>query len=369
MTTQTILIVDDELAIRRIIQRLLSSRGYEVLTASNADEARALLADRPVDLIISDYVMPGEDGLSFLSQLQKRYPDLLRVMLTGFADVQTVLKAINEAHVEHFIVKPFEVENLLEVVENLMVARKRAQPSAEQRSAPAPPHPDAPETAPTPDEPSPDEPSPDEPSPDEPSPRPDTVMRMLEEFPGIDEVRRNTQGYIVLDEQEGLPASPRSHDSDRDPRPGAPGPSEDRRALPRGGPKQPSREPTFLRNLKREHPDIAEVRRSTDGHILLDDDELETLFETNEYRMPTRLKQPSGSQAKRADGAPWAAKKRPEPRSETPSEPRSAAVSPGAVPLDDWQEPNNTGRKERSSQTHPDSEIVFDDALLKLIGE
>jgi CheY-like chemotaxis protein len=383
MTTQTILIVDDELAIQNIIRRLLSRRGFEVLTAGGAAEARQILEDESVavDLIISDYVMPGEDGLSFLAQIRGSHPDIVRVLLTGFADVRTAVKAINEAHVQHFIVKPFEAAELLQVIGDLLPHQTPQSSASVPQASPEPgragPHGPEQTREWEPEEATPRSPEsvgcrePEEQRHGRREP-PNTLMRLRQAHPGIDEVRRNTQGFIVLPEDEQSYAAPRTteYDSVKPVEAGSTGdprvPPDAAHPAPCAAAKQPHREPTFLRNLKRDHPAITKVRRSTEGRILIDDDELEALWgldEDHPARGDGRADPLPVPEPARKQPEPRVARERPEPKLSAPVDPRD-----GSLPLDDWQDPTNPARGTAGSSARPDSEIVFDDALLKLIG-
>jgi DNA-binding NtrC family response regulator len=108
----TILIVDDEAPIRRSLQRLFAREHYRVLEASGGQEALKIADTDAVDLIISDYVMPDGNGLDLLTTMKKRHPRVVRMIMTGKADLQTVITAINEGHVYRFILKPWDNDDL-----------------------------------------------------------------------------------------------------------------------------------------------------------------------------------------------------------------------------------------------------------------
>jgi DNA-binding NtrC family response regulator len=106
MSSATILVVDDEQRVLDGLIRSLRWSKYTVLSATSPEAALELLRDHPVDLIISDHLMPGMSGLEFLKLVRDRFPDTVRVMLTGHADMETAVKAINEGEIYRFLSKP-----------------------------------------------------------------------------------------------------------------------------------------------------------------------------------------------------------------------------------------------------------------------
>jgi DNA-binding NtrC family response regulator len=108
----TILIVDDEAPIRRALQRLFAREHYRVLEAAGEQEALKIADADTVDLIISDYVMPGGNGLDLLTTMKKRHPHVVRMIMTGRADLQAVITAINEGHVYRFVLKPWDNDDV-----------------------------------------------------------------------------------------------------------------------------------------------------------------------------------------------------------------------------------------------------------------
>lgn len=108
----TLLLVDDEENILKSLRRLLRHEPYAILTAGDAAQAMQLLDQQPIDLIVSDARMPGMDGASLLAEVQQRWPDCLRILLTGHADIGTMVKAINEGHIYRYISKPWDDDEL-----------------------------------------------------------------------------------------------------------------------------------------------------------------------------------------------------------------------------------------------------------------
>src|SRR5437016_9260938 len=99
MKKHTILIVDDEPMVIRLLEMTFSTDPYQVLTASSGPAALSLLESQSVSLIISDNQMPEMTGIELLSQVGRRWPQSVRILLTGFADAEVTMSAINEGRV------------------------------------------------------------------------------------------------------------------------------------------------------------------------------------------------------------------------------------------------------------------------------
>ena len=112
---RVVLVVDDEPASLRAVRRALMD-DCEVLMAASAAEALEVLAAHSVALVVADQRMPGTSGTEFLAQTVERYPDLVRIMLTGYADVEALREAINSGRVYHCLTKPWETRELRQVV-------------------------------------------------------------------------------------------------------------------------------------------------------------------------------------------------------------------------------------------------------------
>lgn len=117
ITKSTVLLVDDEENILKSIQRLLSDSSYKILTAGNAVQAIEIIKNNSVSVIVSDHRMPGTLGVDLLSQVKTISPDTVRILLTGYADLDTAIDAINRGEVFRFIKKPWENHALKEIIE------------------------------------------------------------------------------------------------------------------------------------------------------------------------------------------------------------------------------------------------------------
>jgi response regulator RpfG family c-di-GMP phosphodiesterase len=111
-TQHTILCLDDERNILQSLKRLLRKEGYNMLFASTGEEAFELLEQNDVHLIISDQRMPQMSGTEFLAKVKERYPDVLRVILTGYTDVDSITESINKGNIYKFFLKPWNDQNL-----------------------------------------------------------------------------------------------------------------------------------------------------------------------------------------------------------------------------------------------------------------
>lgn len=107
-TARKILVVDDEQNVLNALRRTLRREGYEVYACTHPQEALELLPQLNVDLVLSDHLMPNMTGLEFLKRVRTRFPDSMRIMLTGHADMQTAIDAINQGEIYRFLTKPWD---------------------------------------------------------------------------------------------------------------------------------------------------------------------------------------------------------------------------------------------------------------------
>lgn len=114
----TIAFIDDEINILSSIKRLLRHQGWDILTFSSPEVAVTELSGRQdIEIIVSDYRMPVMDGVETLNILKKGCPNALRMILSGHADLQGVLLAVNQAEIYRFITKPWVDEDFIVTLE------------------------------------------------------------------------------------------------------------------------------------------------------------------------------------------------------------------------------------------------------------
>ena len=111
-TKPAVLLVDDEESILNSLRRLLRSQPYDVVLATGGAQALEIMATRPIDLVMSDARMPGMDGATLLAEVHRLYPGTRRILLTGYADLSTIVKAINDGQIHRYISKPWNDEEL-----------------------------------------------------------------------------------------------------------------------------------------------------------------------------------------------------------------------------------------------------------------
>jgi DNA-binding NtrC family response regulator len=164
----TILFVDDEPLVAEALKRSLRKEPYRVLSAQSAAQGMEILARQPVDVVISDEMMPGMPGSEFLALVSRDYPETVRIILTGHANLKSAIRAINEGQVYRFLTKPCDELELIVTLrqalqhKELMTRSRRLLQAVKHQN---------------------------------------TVLEDLEEvYPGITKVERDPRGVIVLDE-------------------------------------------------------------------------------------------------------------------------------------------------------------------------
>lgn len=119
----TILLVDDEANILSSLRRLFRAEGYRTLLAESGEAGLEILETEHVDLVVSDMRMPEMDGARFLECVREKWPDTMRLLLTGYADVASILKAINRGEIYRYITKPWIESDILLIVRQALERR------------------------------------------------------------------------------------------------------------------------------------------------------------------------------------------------------------------------------------------------------
>lgn len=132
--SRCVLVVDDEESILGICRAHLEKACMTVLTAPSAEEALALLDSHAVDVLLSDFSMPGMTGADLLAAASERSPETMRVLFTGLGDTHIAEEAMVRGKVFRFLVKPFAAEGLVSCVKDALQARRAAK-EARQRQA------------------------------------------------------------------------------------------------------------------------------------------------------------------------------------------------------------------------------------------
>ncbi len=118
-TVERVLILDDEEMVLISLRSFLElETDYEIVTFTSATEALEYTKKNKINLVVSDYLMPEMDGISFLAKVKEIDPNATRIILTGYADKENAIKAINEVSLFQYIEKPWDNDNLKLVIRN-----------------------------------------------------------------------------------------------------------------------------------------------------------------------------------------------------------------------------------------------------------
>ncbi len=163
-----ILLVDDEPHVTEALKRTLHKEPYEILSANSANEALQILAREPVSVVISDERMPGMPGAEFLALVYRDYPETIRIMLTGHANLDLALRAINEGQIYRFLLKPCNEQEIRITLRQAIQQKELAEKSRQLLQKVK---------------------------------QQDLVLNHLEkDHPGITKVERDSTGTIVIDD-------------------------------------------------------------------------------------------------------------------------------------------------------------------------
>ena len=121
----TVVIVDDEEMVLTSLSSFLGlETNYNIVTFTSAKEALTFIGDNECNLVVSDYLMPEMDGITFLSKVKEIKPEIPRIILTGYADKENAIKAINDVGLFQYIEKPWSNDDLLIIFRNGLDKRK-----------------------------------------------------------------------------------------------------------------------------------------------------------------------------------------------------------------------------------------------------
>ncbi|MBL6974201.1 MAG: response regulator [Deltaproteobacteria bacterium] len=166
----TILIVDDEQPVLNALERSLGLDGHNMIKTTSPKRALEIVGSQKVDLIISDHLMPEMKGLDLLREVNRLRPKIIRILLTGHADLELAMKAINEGEVYRFFQKPWDDENLrLDV--RLALSHRKLETENVRLS-------------------------------NEVDKQAGIINRLEKDHPGIGSVERTSTGAIVIDDDE-----------------------------------------------------------------------------------------------------------------------------------------------------------------------
>lgn len=128
-----ILIVDDEADIRQVVTLAFQESGFRVSSAENAETACRLLKKEQYDAVVTDVMMPGEDGIKFLSKIHQEYPETPVILMTGHAQLQMAVDAIKNGAFD-FIQKPFDLDQMKDVVNKAVNISRLHRAEKKQRA-------------------------------------------------------------------------------------------------------------------------------------------------------------------------------------------------------------------------------------------
>lgn len=120
----TIMIVDDEPSILKALRRSFRGKNWQLITYDDPEEALNVAAIQEISLVVSDYRMPVMNGVTFLQEFKAIQPDTLRIILSGHAELDGVLQAVNLAEIYRFVTKPWNDLELMVTIETALKHRE-----------------------------------------------------------------------------------------------------------------------------------------------------------------------------------------------------------------------------------------------------
>ena len=118
----SILIIDDEIQIRKMLRQILEKEGYKIFTASNGQEGLKIFKNNPTDLVITDLIMPEKEGIELILELRRDYPDTKIIAISGGGKIgpEEYLEIVKKFGVQFTFSKPIKREELIKAVKDLM---------------------------------------------------------------------------------------------------------------------------------------------------------------------------------------------------------------------------------------------------------
>lgn len=132
-----VLFVDDSEVTLHILNLMVRNEGYEIFECHEPEKALGMVRDLDIDIVVTDWSMPGMDGLELLRLVARLQPDVVRIMLTAHATLHLAVDAMNQGHVRHFLTKPMraaEVRSALKQAAHDVLVRRREREGDTQRS-------------------------------------------------------------------------------------------------------------------------------------------------------------------------------------------------------------------------------------------
>jgi DNA-binding NtrC family response regulator len=134
--TPLMLIVDDEPRVFQALRRTLHRENLELMHAASGEEAIDVLSRMPVDIVLADENMPGIVGTQLLAIVRQRWPETVRMLLTGTAQLEVVVKAVNQGQVQRFFTKPCDDAELIVAIRETLAEKAERARQALARPAP-----------------------------------------------------------------------------------------------------------------------------------------------------------------------------------------------------------------------------------------
>jgi len=128
---QKVLVVDDEQSTRRLMKEALGMEPYQLLISDSAEKALEMFKNETIDVVISDEMMPGMPGSEFLALVRQKYPETIRMILTGHASIESAIRAINEGQIYHFFTKPCRIYDLAITIRKALQQKELMRKSRE----------------------------------------------------------------------------------------------------------------------------------------------------------------------------------------------------------------------------------------------